>query len=190
LWQDSAGNMKGVDCRDSVMQCSPIILLALSPIQTRREIELRKKPKTKSMTHDEFLRFAAQDIIKKPLSEKEIEAAIARLAVEAYRRGDNLLAVAPDLSPDKAAGLLAEAYRDSSMVKLRPTPRARCEDWLPLIATFEDDETTDKDCAKSQVFARYRRVVDGLRFPTRLAETIGGIRFPQPVQALPPQNAL
>jgi len=176
LWLDEAGNMKGVDCRDEVEQCYSIILLALGRIQVRRAIALKRKAKTKGMTNEEFGQFLAQDLIKNPPPTEAVEAAIARRAVDAYRKGDWLLAVAPDLPAEKAASLLRQNYRDHSALNWAPKQRARCENWLPLISAFEDAETADPRGAKSHLFIPYRRAVDGIRFTPDVAESVAGLR--------------
>jgi hypothetical protein len=176
MWVDSAGNMKGVDCRDPNEQCYPICLLAPSRLQVRRLCEIAKRPEVKGMTSAELYQFAAQDLIKHPLPVEEVEAAVARMAVEAYRKGHCLLAVALDLPADKAAALMAENYRHLPRLNRNRKQRARSENWLALIAEFEDAETTIAGGVKSQSFVRYRRAMDGLRFPPKQAELIGGIR--------------
>jgi hypothetical protein len=53
---------------------------------------------------------------------------------------------------------MAKQYRECR----QRTQRARPDDWFGIIKEFENDEA--EAGAKSQVFARYRRVLDEIRF--------------------------
>jgi hypothetical protein len=104
-------------------------------------------------------------------SQSEWEKAIADAAVKAHRQGRILIAVEPNLAPDKAADAMKKAYllcshQDSTAVT---TERARWQQWLDIIVAFENSVTGGNIPAKanSQLFARYRRVIDGIVFPAR-----------------------
>jgi hypothetical protein len=95
-----------------------------------------------------------------------MEAAIARRAVVAHHEGHLLISVAPDLTLDEAKTLLEREYRNH--LKLRPEvkQRARWQDWLPIIAAFENEEARPGG-KKSQSFVKYRRALDGIHFASR-----------------------
>jgi len=98
-----------------------------------------------------------------PPTAEEWEAAIGNRAVEAYRQGNTLLAVAPDLKADKAASMMKKVYDLTERRKASPKQKARWQDWLPLISQFEES-VTKRQKDTSQVFIRYRRAVDGICF--------------------------
>jgi hypothetical protein len=97
--------------------------------------------------------------------DNEYELAVAEQAIEAYRNGFVILVVAPGLKPKKAKEAVAKLYGEH--LKLNPSGsrghRARYSQWLPLISEFEDAETSAHK-AKSQLFAHYRRLIEGIQF--------------------------
>jgi hypothetical protein len=182
-WEMSAGKMKGVDSRHASEQCYSISSEALCDIihKRRHALKLGRKAgqfwvKTGTKNTDEdsvapvhprafekSTEIVAKHLLENPISAAEIEAAIAEVALAAHHQGHWLLAVAPNLTHAAAAHLLARRYREEQKRYPRPKHRARWEDWLPLISAFEDAETQHGG-AKSQVFIRYRRALDGIRF--------------------------
>jgi hypothetical protein len=162
-WLFSAGHMKGLDFRQQELQCRSITQLADWKIRDKREIALGDKVKGLKRGL-EIGRVINADLAAHPRTAEEWQAAISETAVELQRQGYLLLAFAPDLTVDKTTSLAAKAYReDRRMYSKKAQPRARVENWLPLISAFEDAESRTGG-AKSQVFTRYRRAVDGLRF--------------------------
>jgi hypothetical protein len=125
-----------------------------------------QKRKYNKMTLGKACPLVEKDIVQHPPDTKTIEAAIARRAVEAHRNGYVLLAVAPDLAAGKAKSLMLGEYHEhlKSYHPAKTARRVRWQDWLPLISSFEDAELQQGGAKSSQVFARYRRVVDGIRF--------------------------
>ena len=176
-WQSNVGNLKGLDCRWEELQCRSINQLAHWKIIDEREAALRKKGQINDNPHeqpdDEWeanrkknLSVLHNDLAVNPPTAEEWEAAIGNRAVEAYRQGYTLLAVAPDLKADRAASVMAKTYHDCLRF-YRPSQhkkRARFEGWLFIISEFENDEANLKKKAKSQVFVRYRRALDGIQF--------------------------
>ncbi len=159
-WQICVGNLKGVDCRDDSKKCFSIGDAASLAIEIKRAFTTKKYQKEKLQT---VSRLIEEDMIKHPPSIIEKEAEIKRAALAAYRCGYLLIAVAPDIATDNAESLMAKEFtkyrKENQIHKLR----ARWENWLPLISNFEDAETSRKK-VKSQLFNRYRRMVDGIIF--------------------------
>lgn len=152
-WKSSLGFMKGLDRRSEKALCVNVTELARASIGQQRE---------KALT-------AYADIIKAQsgfgwlslfdsLKDHEWEKAISQCAVEAQRQGYILIAVAQNLPVGKAGNVMAKQYRECR----QRAQRARPDDWLAIIREFENDEA--EAGAKSQVFARYRRVMDVMRF--------------------------
>jgi hypothetical protein len=140
-WKFHAGKMKGLDLRWDFHKCESV------------------------SSHEALLDVVGKLRGTNPLTASQREADIAQWAVEAHRQGKVLLVVAPDLTPEKAASVMVKTYQEHlrHCAPAKPTPRARWQDWLLLIETFENDENSPGK-AKSQVFARYRRALDGLSF--------------------------
>lgn len=170
-WKSSAGYLKGLDLRDKDLQCRSINELAHWRIIDERKATLRKKRHINDYSYKETAeeRKAARnknlsvlhnDLAVNPPNADEWQAAIAYRAVEAYRQGYLLLAVAPGLQSDKGALLMQKVYGSAQRKYGRPKQRARWQDWLPLISAFEDVPTSPK----SPVFVRYRRALDGIHF--------------------------
>jgi hypothetical protein len=163
-WRCSVGILKGLDFRWEELKCRSITLLADWKIRDQREAKLGDKVKGVKRGQ-EIGRIINADLAANPPTIEEWNDAIAYWAVKAYRQGYVLLAVAPDLTPDKAASVMKKAYREHLCFypPANSVQRARPEQWLPLIEEFEDDETSPSK-AKSQVFARYRRALAEIRF--------------------------
>lgn len=163
-WRLCAGNLKGLDFRDASERCFSIERDVLSHMGLKRLFA--QKRKYNRMTCGKACHLVEKDMVRDPPHAKDIEAAIARRAVEAHRRGYVLLAVAPDLAAGKAESLLSEEYHEhlKSHHLAKTARRVRWRDWLPLISAFEDAELKQGGGKSSQSFARYRRVVDGVRF--------------------------
>ncbi len=160
-WKASVGKLKGLDFRDEGEQCRSLRVLANWKIIDQRK-ELLKKD---GATFTETSLLARQDLAKNPPTDKEWEQAISQRAIEAHREGYILLAVVPDLSEKIAAKILVKKYEEHRSFYLvsEPKQRARWEEWLPLISEFEN-AATSKSGVKSQLFARYRRMADSIRF--------------------------
>jgi len=172
-WESCVGYLKGLDFRQGELQCRSINVLAHWRIIDERKDALRKKGQINDNAHaqthekweaayDKNLSVLHNDLAVNPPTAKEWEAAIGYRAVEAYRQGYLLLAVAPDLQGDKAALLMEKVYRSTRRMYPSPKQRARWQNWLPLITSFEDAEMSHK--AYAQQFARYRRALDSLLF--------------------------
>ena len=170
-WESSIGTMKGLDFRDARSQCHSIHEYALGRIWSQREdavrIRVYSHPDAWPATLDGKTNFTFADLVRAdlkntPPTAQEREDAVARGAAVAYGQGYLLLAVAPDLEADTAAELLAKVYAATRRRHAKPKQRARWEDWLPLISSFEDAVATGT--AYAQQFARYRRVLDSIRF--------------------------
>ncbi len=163
-WECSVGLLKGLDFRWGELQCRSIRSLADWKIRCDREDKLGDIVRGKRRGA-EIGKIINESLAANPPTAKEWEAAIAYRAIEAYRDGYVLLAVAPDLAEDKLRSLVSQSYKQDlrRYHRNKAKSRARWEDWLPLISEFESAETgTEK--AKSQLFARYRRAVDGIQF--------------------------
>jgi hypothetical protein len=181
-WEMSAGHMKGVDCRDALSQCSSITSDALCDLMLKRLSAMKTGKKSLQFlvgkTSDsnqevvspvdpaafqKSLELVANDVLKNPIPQAELEAVIAQHAIAAHRQGHWLFAVASDLTSERAASLLAQTYRHEQSRHPYPKNRARWENWLPLIATFENADNQTGG-AKSQSFTSYRRVMDTIEF--------------------------
>jgi hypothetical protein len=161
-WKSSVGMMKGLDFRKKDDLCISVTKSAHLTITQQRHVR-----------HQEVLQTAPENLkglydvigsiglfVNPNPTDREMEAAVAQQAIEAYHRGYLLLAVAPDLSSDKATVLMQKIYGDTKRKYANPKQRARSENWLPLISEFEDVP----DSPKSDAFNRYRRVLDGIHF--------------------------
>lgn len=174
-WQSNVGNLKGLDFRCKELQCRSINQLAHWKIIDERKVKLRKKGQINDSLHEQpddrweenrkrNLSVLHNDLAVNPPTAKEWEAAIGYRAAEAYRQGYVLLAVAPGLTGEKLKSVVSKNYHQDlrRYVRTKPKSRSRWEDWLPLIGSFEDAETSQQ--AFAQEFARYRRVLDGIQF--------------------------
>lgn len=148
----SLGKVKGLEFRGDESMCRNITELAHS--EAYKSQEQRAAQST----------YAGFTYIKAILRGNRLritdpawEEAVAHLAVQAHSQGYLLLAVAPDLSAKDAARAMLKGYGDPQNV------RARWEDWLRIISEFEDAETS-RQGAKSQLFARYLRIIEVVRF--------------------------
>jgi hypothetical protein len=156
-WRSSIGMMKGFDFRPVESRSIDITRQADLKISQQRisQIALLKNTKT-------YCGFAGMYAEPAEPTDQEREAAISQCAVEAHRQGYALIAVAPNLAAGKAGNAMVKQYREHGRLYPQAKQRARWEDWLLLIASFEDAETSHK--AYAQEFARYRRAVDGIQF--------------------------
>jgi hypothetical protein len=154
-WKSNIGKVKGFDLRPAKSLCINVVELArLAVWQARSEA-------AKFLSGTEY---PARGLGWYP-TDGEYEVAVAKQAVEAFRKGYMILGVAPDLRQNKAESVLMEIYRKHSLSNpsCKRSQRARWQDWLPCILRFENAETS-RDKAKSQEFAHYRRLVDGIQF--------------------------
>ena len=154
-WKSNIGKVKGFDLRPAKSLCINVVELAhLAVWQARNEA-------AKFLSGAEY---PARGLGWYP-TDDEYGVAVAKQAVEAFRKGYLILGVAPDLKQDKAESVLMEIYSKHSLPNpfSKRSQRARWQDWLPCISRFEDAETSEHK-AKSQEFAHYRRLVDGIRF--------------------------
>ncbi len=160
-WKSSIGKMKGFDLRQMKSLCFNVTALARSAVYRTREND-RKRFGAEYI--EELTGIRDYSVYAKP-TDQEWETAIAQQAIAAHRQGHVLLSVVPDLAANKVASLTAKIYHDhqqnSSPTKQKH--RARSQDWLDIISRFEDAENS-KHKAKSQLFARYRRIVDAISF--------------------------
>lgn len=164
-WKFCVGSLKGLDFRDEELQCRSLNELADWRISDQREDALGDKVKGVSRGL-EMGKIIQANRAANPPPPEVWEAAIAFRAVEAYRQGYLILAVAPDLPSDKAASLMQKVYGSTKRRFASPKQRARWNDWLPLIAKFENEELQrGGKIKKSQAFIQYRRALDGIRFP-------------------------
>lgn len=160
-WKSSIRKARGLDLRPEESVCRNLTSLAYSTVPQRR---VDAAMAAAERLPPELVGMAALGLYGDPTA-AEREAAIADAAVEAYRQGYLLLAVAPDLAPDKFQSAVSENYREHLRLNPQPKPghHPKWHVWLKRISEFEDDEKYHGG-AKSQIFARYRRVVDGIRF--------------------------
>ena len=161
VWQKVAGILKGVDCRDETEKCFSIESAAFSTIKIKRTFSTKKYQK---LTIGKVSHLIEEDVIKNPPFMSEMESEIKEAAVKAFRDGYLLMAVAPDIATDNAESLMAKEFRQYRTNKGISKSRARWENWLPLISEFENATLRSRG-AKSQLFVRYRRVIDGIEFP-------------------------
>ena len=155
-WKTGIGRMKSFDFRP----CESI------SINITRQADLRISQKW----HDDF--FHAQSTngycglhsYGSP-TDQEWKDAILQCAAEAHRQGYVLIAIEPNLTPDKAAAAMLKQYREHDRAYLSPKPkqRARRDQWMYIISDFEE-MVMESGKWNAQIFARYRRVVDGIQF--------------------------
>jgi hypothetical protein len=160
-WKSSIRKARGLDLRPDEAVCRNLTSLADSAIPQRR---VKAVKAAADSLPPELVGMSAFGLYLDPTDE-EREAAIAEAAIEAYRQGYLLLAVAPGLATEKLQDVVSKKYREhfGSDSPPKRSQRARWQDWLSLISEFEDDEDR-RGGAKNQVFARYRRTVDQIRF--------------------------
>jgi len=160
-WKKVAGHIKGVDCRDDTIKCFSIETEAYGYLKNRR-VFATKKYRNITVEKVDFL--VEEDMIENPPLMRNMEAKIKEAAVKAFRNGYLLIAVAPDIATDNAESLMAKEFRQYRAIKGISKPRARWVDWLQLISDFEDSECR-LGGAKSELFTRYRRIMDDIEFP-------------------------
>lgn len=164
FWIDSADRIKGLKrsgatranssggskkCIPSL--CTPFDRVAIGSLAVQ---ELRKRGKTDLSALD-------LDRVAKGLPSHVVDAAIGQSAVEAFRAGQFLFSVPPDLSFEEARSILIKAYTWRQGKKKLPQKRCRWEGWLSAISALEHD--TDKyGHADSRVLTTYRRIIDGV----------------------------
>ena len=156
-WKSNLGKLKGFDFRLKESLCRNITALARLAIEQKRAGADEARWQSGPPWFPYYPPAQPTD--------REWEEAIAQYAVAVHRQGYILLGVALDLAAGNAGAILAAAYRNHLRMYPRPKPRerARCKDWLPIIAEFEEDESRGPK-AKAQVFARYRRALDAVSF--------------------------
>jgi hypothetical protein len=160
-WKSHMGKSKGLDLRPPDSLCRNITGLAHSAIIQQRADQQRTWAENLTGPYSGLGWLPGRT----SPTDREWEAAIAQCAIEAHRQGYRLLAVAPDMAAHKAQSVLLKEYQEQ--LRLYPSAkaiqRARWQDWLPLISKCEDAEAGG-DKQREQVFVRYRRVVDAIRF--------------------------
>ena len=189
-WMMSAGNIKGVDCRDDLERCYSITDTALGNIIWKRARALKLPPKglqfcvsarsigsgksfvvpVDPKAFQQFQKIIAKHLCETPISAAEVEAAIAEVAVEAEHQGHWIIAVASDLAQDEAELLMGKIYRKHRLRreealgagKQRPRPKQ----WLKLISEFENAEMSSGGTNASG-FNPYRAIMDSIRFVSR-----------------------
>ena len=130
FWEMSAGKLKGVDCRDRGAQCvglisdglNELILASVSRLNlpngslqfhveaTRGDTPARVAAANPHLADAATKRIAAE-FQKNPPRASELEAVIARNAGAAFRNGEFIFTLAPDLTHERAVAIFAEAYR-------------------------------------------------------------------------------
>jgi len=159
-WKSNMGKVKGLDLRPQESLCRNVTRLAHLAINQQKENALNASAEAAP----ELSGLGWLSLFTNPTA-REWEAAIAQCAIEAQRQGYVLLAVAPDMAAHKAQSVLLKVYQEQ--LKLYPAAqalqRARWQDWLPLISSFENAEARG-DKQREQAFVRYRRVVDAIHF--------------------------
>jgi hypothetical protein len=169
-WVSSAGKLKGVDCRDDIERCQSITQAAYADVMLNRAMAQKGKKKGRdagSGSHEEWMDSLAKDLKENPFDSTEIDKAISMEALSAHRQGHLLISIAPDLTAEEAKILLDREYREHRKLlrdeKQRPSFYLN---WLEVISNFEEAEDRHGG-AKAQLFARYRRAMDGIDFGLR-----------------------
>jgi hypothetical protein len=157
-WKWIVGNLKGLDCRPEWMRCRSLQTEAFSNLGLDRVFAHKDRKQLMKLCD-----IIEQDMVKHPPPTLDMEVEIMLEALHAHRQGYLLLAVAPDMAVNDAKHLMVQEYRRLQVQNRTRKQRARCDSWLPLIGEFEDAEI-GRGGAKSQVFVRYRRAIDGLGF--------------------------
>lgn len=181
FWEQSAGRLKGLECRYELERCDSVTLSALTEVLIRRVSSLKRKGK--GLSHEEFTNFVAKSWHQNPPTVEEIETEVMHAALMAHRQGQHLIAVAQDLTDDDARTLLSKTYRKHRVLGPKFKQRSRPENWLPLISNFESAFLLGRK--QSQVFARYRRALNRIQFaseaesesPTRCRHILAAREF-------------
>jgi hypothetical protein len=186
-WMASAGNIKGVDCRDDLERCYSVTDAAMCDVilQRGRALKVPRKafqawvsPSSIGPGESEVVpvdikafqrsvEIIGKHLCETPISAAEIEPAIAEVAVGAEHQGHWIIAVASDLAQDEAELLMGKVYREHRLRreealgagKQRPRPKQ----WLKLISEFENAETSSGGTNASG-FNPYRAIMDSIRF--------------------------
>jgi len=163
-WKASLGKLKGFDFRPKDSLCTNLTSL------TRLAIVQQREEAHKAAFGDNVPPLGGYGCShfseRIDPTDREWEEAIAQYAIKVHRQGYILLGVAPDLATDKAGAIMAAQYRIPLRIyhRAKPGERARLADWLLLIEAFENAELQQGGSKSSQVFARYRRALDGIHF--------------------------
>ena len=159
-WRFMAGSIKGVDARTDSERCRSVEDEAVGNIQMKRAFTDKKY---KKMRTEKVSRLVGEDMRRSPPLRKEIEAEIKREALFAYRQGDLLIAVAPDLASSDAERLMLKIWNQQRTEHGIHKQRARWQEWLSLITRFENEVTSSSAYPPS--ITLYRRIFVGLPFP-------------------------
>jgi hypothetical protein len=186
-WMASAGNIKGVDCRDDLERCYSITDNALINIILKRAsaLELPRKAtqfrvSSRGIGSGErvvtpadlkafktFQEITVKHLRETPISASEVAAAIAEVAVGAEHQGHWIIAVASDLAQDEAELLMGKVYSKHRLRRKEALgagkPRQRPKDWLRSISAFENAETSSGG-TNARGFNPYRAIMDSIRF--------------------------
>jgi hypothetical protein len=154
-WKSSIGMMKGFDFR-------PIESLSID-ITRQADLTIGQQRNAQIVLAKNIKGYCGFWGLYAEPTDREWEAAISQCAVEAHRQGYVLIAVMPNLATGKAGTAIVKQYREHHRLYPHPQPaqRARWQDWLTIISVFEKMISGKWD---SQIFARYRRVLDDIRF--------------------------
>jgi hypothetical protein len=179
-WKSSIGKMKSFDERSNEsLSCNLTCATYLALLRAQEEIE---RETTASMP-PEYSGLGLWGWASFP-SQPEWEKAIADEAVKAHRQGRVLIAIESHLAADKAVAAMKKAYLAHSYVDSSPVtrPRSRWKQWLDIIVAFENSVADEPAPAKanSQLFVRYRRVIDGIVFPERFKSAGDALRSASP----------
>jgi hypothetical protein len=177
-WKHSIGKLKSFDQRsnDSISgNLTYSTYIALLHAQEERDRQTRETmpPELAGFSFLGWFLFPAQDAWEKAISED---------AVKAHREGRVLIAVEPHLTAEKAVAAMKQAYFSHPYVDSSPVTRerVRCQQWLEIIAAFEDSTADETIPAKvnSQLFVRYRRIIDQKAFPACFISAGEALRRP------------
>jgi hypothetical protein len=106
------------------------------------------------------------DVFKHPPSDQEFETEFIKEALDAYRQGHLLIAIAPDLATKNAELLLAKTYRLHWSFKPPEQRKRWWKKWPLRISEFENEvlNRPSNEKINPQIFVHYRRAMDGITF--------------------------
>ena len=166
-WMAVAGNLKGLDNRDTYDCCYPITLKALVRLLNKRDDELAdmaKQLRDKDMTKRGISSLFEKEKPSYVFTADEKENAVISEALQQHRKGHFLFSFAPDLKNDTAGKMLEYEYAVLKKALNRVgLQRAVHENWLPIISGFEET-IASSEVIKRHQFTKYKRVMDSVQF--------------------------
>jgi hypothetical protein len=186
-WTSSIGKIKSFDFRTEESVCRDLTSLALEIVRKHREAESLFNPPVGifgslpgALTDEEWKEAMAEAAVQAhhegyvllavapDLAADKLQSAVAKKYREHLRlypapKADEASVIAHSLYSSLEDDIISRRNNPPTERAVKSNQRSRYQDWLRLISEFEDDELL-RGGAKNQVFARYRRAVEQIRF--------------------------